>query len=533
MKGKPNKRRIILFTLLGLILSCWVLTRFIPLSTLVPANGSSSATLSQGTSSAAVDADGSLADASNTPAAASSSPADASASSTTPASVSQKYDDPMLRDPNLPTQPPRSLVAIAQSTRKTTAELNEDDILALVRSAIEQAGGLEDIIRDGMTVVLKPNLVTMNDYTLPGWQGKPLSPLANGTTTDYRFTKAVVRCVRELNPNGKVLIMEGSSQPTKAVMKALKYTKEFIPGVDEFLAIEEDSGAWQDFKSDGLVKVLLPQGILHQEYYLNRKYFDADVLISLPCLKNHWSAAVTGAIKNTGIGASPANIYGISAKEVGRNNMVAHDAPEGDLHKWIHDFYLCRKHDFVIMDGLQGIQNGPTPCFEISGTTDIAQDQMNMRMVLAGRDAVAVDTIESLIMNWDPQSVGYLELLGASKAGNTDVSRIVVAGKRVSEVRKDFEGTTPAAGGKKIASAKAPGLSIKTLALTDGKLSLNLDTVPETVKVEVYADGKLCEPIITSSFDKCSVQLPGKTAVSIEIIAYDRFLNQTAVKRAF
>ena len=68
--------------------------------------------------------------------------------------------------------------------------------------------------------------------------------------------------------------------------------------------------------------------------------------------------------------------------------------------------------------------------------------------------------------------------------------------------------------------------------LTDGKLSLSLDTVPETVKVEVYADGKLCEPVITASFDKCSVQLPGKTAISIEIIAYDRFLNQTAVKRA-
>ncbi len=519
MKGKPNKRRIILFTLLGLILSCWILTRFIPLSTLVPAGGSSSEALLPGTSSAALDSDG--------------SPADASAAPTTPVPVSPKYDDPMLRDPNLPTQPPRSLVAIAQSTRKTTAELNEDDILALVRSAIEQAGGLQDIIRDGMTVVLKPNLVTMNDYALPDWKGKPLNPLANGTTTDYRFTKAVVRCVRELNPNGKVLIMEGSAQPTKAVMKALKYTKEFIPGVDEFLAIEEDSGAWQDFKSDGLVKVLLPQGILHQEYYLNRKYFDADVLISLPCLKNHWSAAVSGAIKNTGIGASPANIYGISKKEVGRNNMVEHDAPEGDLHQWIHDFYLCRKHDFVIMDGLQGIQNGPTPSLAMSGTTDIAQDQMNMRMVLAGRDAVAVDTIESLVMNWDPQSVGYLEMLGASKAGNTDVSRIVVAGKRVSEVRKDFKGTKPAAGGKKIASKKAPALSITSFAAADGRLSLSLNAGPETVKVEAYADGKLCEPVITSSFDKCSVQLPGKTATSIEIIAYDRFLNQTAVKRAF
>lgn len=92
--------------------------------------------------------------------------------------------------------------------------------------------------------------------------------------------------------------------------------------------------------------------------------------------------------------------------------MVNHDS--SDLHKGIHDFYPCRPVDFVIMDGLQGIQNGPTPCYEVSGTSDIKQDQMNIRLILAGRDAVAVDTIEALLMNWDPLSVGHLCYLNQS-----------------------------------------------------------------------------------------------------------------------
>ncbi|NLG83186.1 MAG: DUF362 domain-containing protein [Firmicutes bacterium] len=33
---------------------------------------------------------------------------------------------------------------------------------------------------------------------------------------------------------------------------------------------------------------------------------EADVVIGLPCLKNHWHAAVTGGIKNLRIGATPA-----------------------------------------------------------------------------------------------------------------------------------------------------------------------------------------------------------------------------------
>ena len=40
-----------------------------------------------------------------------------------------------------------------------------------------------------------------------------------------------------------------------------------------------------------------------------------------------------------------------------------------------------------------------------------------MRLILAGRDAVAVDTVEALIMNWDPQSVKYLVFLNKSGLG--------------------------------------------------------------------------------------------------------------------
>ncbi len=426
-------------------------------------------------------------------------------------------------------QPPQSTVSIVKSSKAKATDLKYEDIRKMVRDAVSMAGGFKGLIKDNTSVVIKPNLVNWKDYTLPGWGGYPLDPEVNGCTTDYRVTKAIVELVREYNPHGKVYVMEGSAVSTATAMQKLNYTSKYIPNVDEFVSIEKDSGAWHDYNSPGIVKVLLPNGLIHKEYYLNKKYQEADVLISVPCLKTHWSAAVTGGIKNVSIGASPGNIYGGSAKDPGRNSMVAHDAPGGDLHKWIHDFFISRPVDFVIMDGLQGIQNGPTPSFNISGTDDLADDQKNMRLILAGRDAVAVDTIESLIMNWDPKSVKHLEFLNKSKAGNSDTSKILVVGKQVDEVRKTFEGNTPAAGGKKVTDKTPPKVKISKSSVKKGVMSLSLTIDKEVTKVEILVDGKRNFPIITKNFGSitCDISNTGKGKRQITIWAFDRFLNRS------
>jgi len=52
-------------------------------------------------------------------------------------------------------------------------------------------------------------------------------PNINGVTTDWRVTKAVAQLVRELNPNGRIYVMESSAfQQTRTTMVALNYTPE-------------------------------------------------------------------------------------------------------------------------------------------------------------------------------------------------------------------------------------------------------------------------------------------------------------------
>lgn len=416
-----------------------------------------------------------------------------------------------------------SSVSIIQSSKPWTKDIEYKDIRSMVRSAVEHAGGLNNLIMPGDVVVIKPNLVTSKDSTT----GQLISKEANGITADWRIAKAVVELVREYNPTGKVYIMEGSAEyPTREVMKNLNYTKEFIEGVDEFIPIEEDSGLWQDYNSPRLVKVNLSKGLLHKEYYLNRTYKEADVLISLACVKSHGSAVVTGGIKNLSIGATPANIYGASETDNSRMNMVAHDNVQGDLHKWIHDYYICRPADFVILDGLQGFQNGPAPGYVNSSNEDL----MNMRLIMAGRDAVAVDTIEALMMNLDPESVQYLKYISDSGYGIMDVSKIRVCGKQVDDVRKDFGLVKmPVTGARKISTKIAPRFTIKDMKINDNGLDIDLKVNGDAVKVEFYIDDVICSEDLSKNNKKGSSLFKGLSSGEhkLRVCVYDKYLNHS------
>ncbi|MBN1699360.1 MAG: DUF362 domain-containing protein [Spirochaetales bacterium] len=421
-------------------------------------------------------------------------------------------------------QLPQSTVAVVQARKARAADLEYSDIKALVAEAVELSGGLEAIVKNGDSVVIKPNLVIME--TVEG----PLPPEVNGITTDYRVVRAIVELVREINPDGTVYVMEGSAYPTRPVMEQLRYNHDDIPGTDGILAIEEDSGGWQDFDSPGIVQVELPNGRLNTSYYMNRKYYEADVLISVPTLKNHSSACITGALKNVGIGGPPANIYGTAEDDPLRLNMVSHFS--ADLHAWIHDWNLCKPIDFVVMDGLQGFQNGPG---QAEATLSLEADQMNMRLILAGTDAVAVDTVEAFLIGWDPGTVPHLTYLNSSSAGNIDASCITVKGARVMDVKKKFAGTRPWAGGSQITDTTPPSLDIASARFENGMLNMSLAAGQETVKAEVYIDGGLRTPVIKENFDSITVNaaeyLEGDHIA--DIFVYDKYLNHSSASISF
>jgi uncharacterized protein (DUF362 family) len=352
-----------------------------------------------------------------------------------------------------------------------------------------------------------------------------------------------------------IRVMEGSGQgdSTATHYNKLKYTLTDIPEVDEFLTIETDSGprgsgAGQGVNSPGVVKVTLAEFLNKDNnpifnyrndgaYYVNKKMYEADALICLPTLKNHWDACITGCIKNIGIGATPASVYsGNTGTGIGRNDMINHDGP--NFHNWIADYYTVLPADFAIMDGLQGLEYGPTPCFDKNGIGNIADAQKNMRLILASRDGLALDTVEANVIRWNYDEVKYLKSLterGQVGVAPKEIKTVrgnpknitVVGNVKVDDVRTQFRGSLPLNGGAMLTATQLtqPTVNITSAAFSGQNLNIKLDLSANVVKVDIHIDGTY-----VGSFEGNDITFNPGTLTSgskqITVHAFSRYMRQ-------
>jgi uncharacterized protein (DUF362 family) len=447
------------------------------------------------------------------------------------------------------------------------------DIKALVAEAVALAGGLDGIVKTGDVVVLKPNIVCA--YYNWGSTGSAIPMTSNGVGTDWRMIQAVAELVREkIGPydagtgKGKILLMEGPATGSNAGhFTVMGWTTSNLTAVNEIIMTDNEgtwvgkgvgtgaqaayatqvtldnfvytgaSGAWADYyKNDG-------------KYWVNTKMYNADAFISLPVLKNHNIAGVAGSIKNIGMGAPPPRIYGISNSNVGRNSMVNHASSL--LHNWIADYLACLPCDFTIMDGLQGLQNGPDAGASL---TALQAKYKNMRCILASNDPLALDIVEANIMNWDYTTVPYMTYLasrgevGPKPNGRVitlhgDPKDIVVLGnKKVDDVRTNFAGTMQT-GNTNIttistANKTLPTVEIASAAFSGSNLNVELalsNGVYNTVnKIDLYIGGaykaSYNSGMASVGYDASSLS---SGSHSIEVRAYQQYMScATAVTTA-
>ncbi len=265
----------------------------------------------------------------------------------------------------------------------------------VTRTAVKNAGGLESIIKENATVVIKPNLV------------KPSLP-NEAVTTDYRIVQEVVNMVKECGA-GKIIIAE--STPYGNVFEEVKFN--LISGAELFNM--EECGEDDCYK-------LKPEGSLTgEELFIPKRYMDADVVIGVAKLKTHseYDAGVTLSLKNS-FGVPPTRFYGIGYKE--------------QLHLWglkeaIVDINKIRKPDFVIIDGIVGGE-GDGPLLVRPVQSDI---------VLAGTDPVAVDMVALDFMGFIIEEVRHVKLAAEEGLGIADLNKINIVGADLSPLKMKFQ----------------------------------------------------------------------------------------------
>jgi len=273
---------------------------------------------------------------------------------------------------------------------KTGKNPGEEEIREKVREAVAAVGGMEKFVKRGDLVIIKPNLViSMGSET--------------GATVDWRVSKAVADLVRE--QGGRAVIGEscGTGGDTEKVFQKTGHAQLRDKGYEVV-----------DFKKIENVEMSIPNAQVIQKVMIPTLVKQADVIINIPKIKTHDQIPMSGALKN---------MKGALAEK--EKNRLHKDG----LNQGVAEINALLRPKLVVVDGIIA-QEGLGPVFG---------DPVEMDLIIAADDQVAVDTVMCHIMEIDPKQVlciGFAEEMGL---GTSDLEKIEIIGKKIHEVKRRFK----------------------------------------------------------------------------------------------
>lgn len=156
---------------------------------------------------------------------------------------------------------------------------------------------------------------------------------------------------------------------------------------------------------------------------ISRAYQEFDCLISLSVPKAHSDVVVTLSGKNMMGFVKEADqdsiwhIHGV--REFGRDDNLVQCTHT--IHKNLRTLLQLVRPDIAVLDAFHSFQGGPVPqCAK--------GEYVEPRFALAGADFVAVDTIATTLLGFNPADVGYLVYAARDGHGTMDLSRIKIVG---------------------------------------------------------------------------------------------------------
>lgn len=278
---------------------------------------------------------------------------------------------------------PKSIVSIVKGTFANK----------MVEEALNHLGGVDCFIKEGSTVIIKPN---------GGHEGAPDSSVC----TSPAVVKAVIEAIQKANP--KKIILAESAAIGCDTMKCLE--------VSGIIKAAEEAGIDEirDIKSEkDLIRKEIenPRSAL-KNIKLPRFLLEADHIVNVPIFKTHVSMVFTCALKN---------IKG-----------VVQDAIHGMMHMTnlsaaMMDLWSAIKVDLSIADIIRPMEGfGPH-------TTGYPID---FGCIVASQDPVALDATVCRMIGLDINKVDYFEAARDRGLGVVDEDKIEIRGNTIEEVYK-------------------------------------------------------------------------------------------------
>jgi uncharacterized protein (DUF362 family) len=266
------------------------------------------------------------------------------------------------------------------------------DPYAATQRALQASGEFPNVA--GKVVVIKPNLVKATTAD-------------TGIVTDPQVVRAVVDQALAASASAVLIVEAAGLTQIPANFSAAGYG--FFNTYDPLNRVR-----LVDLGTQPVSLVNVPHGWIFNSIYAAPLPLRRDfVFVNVAKLKTHADALVTLTTKNV-FGLPYPNIYVDPTISVG-GRFAIHDR---GLNQAIIDLNSLRPSDFAIIDGVIGLQgNGPT-----AGTP------VEMDLVLAGPNTVAVDRVGMFAMGVAQNAVRYINYASLFGMGPSDLSQITVSG---------------------------------------------------------------------------------------------------------
>jgi uncharacterized protein (DUF362 family) len=244
---------------------------------------------------------------------------------------------------------------------------------------------VEPVLSVRKPILVKPNYV---DASHP----------STGITTDSRVIEGVVRFLKERGVKD-VRIGEGSGYAD--TFEAFR-----VAGVDKMA--EKWNVRLIDLNKDEVVEVSPPNPLALKRVKIAKTALES-TLISVPKLKLHRITGVTLSLKN---------MMGTVSR---KGSMHSH------LSKNIADLASIVKPSIAVIDGIVAGEGHET-----------SENPVEMNLVIAGTDPVAVDAVGAAVMGVSPKDIKHLCFAEEKGLGTCDLTEIEVLGQPIESVRRKF-----------------------------------------------------------------------------------------------
>ena len=279
-------------------------------------------------------------------------------------------------------------------TKVSIVKTNPKPDYAAIRAAVEKAlqliGGEDELIKPGKTVLLNPS-----------WVAPPTEP-EKGCITQAEVTQAVADIVR-----GK------GARPIIAESSAVGVDSQKVIENSGYRLLREKGYELVDLKRAETVMIPVPGSKVFPKIESYRLVRDADLIISIPKMKTHDQTEITCSIKK---------LKGLLSDKYKR---MMHQ--EG-LFDGVVDLLSAVKPRLAIVDGIY-CQEGVGPVFG---------RPVEMDLIIAGKDLVAVDTVCGLVMDFRPEEVLLTQKAAERGMGTANPEEIEITGEALEKVRRRF-----------------------------------------------------------------------------------------------